>query len=280
MSGTRVSEATTRSIWRFTRLAGLTLFGDRPPHAPSSSARRAGGRDATWLALRADRGRPLDRLIPCRPEAVTYVVQRAESMMGLFYLAGTLYGFIRGIRREDLADPGRAWPGLLLEHGWRCALGHGDQGGHGFGPARGRAASTTESSWPAVSGPAWHSSPRALTWASGRDLAPARLAGGGCRRSAAARPVWGSGVGAPAYWLTQFPAIAHYLRLAVWPHPLVFDYGTAWVSSDRAGRSWRAESSWSFSPWWDWRNRLGASGGGPPWVSWAFAFLPSSRRRA
>ena len=31
------------------------------------------------------------------------------------------------------------------------------------------------------------------------------------------------------YALTQFPAITTYLRLSLWPHPLVFDYGAAWV---------------------------------------------------
>jgi len=39
----------------------------------------------------------------------------------------------------------------------------------------------------------------------------------------------GIGIGAGTYWLTQFPAVAGYLRLALWPHPLVFDYGTEWV---------------------------------------------------
>ena len=28
-----------------------------------------------------------------------------------------------------------------------------------------------------------------------------------------------------SYFCTQFGAIVHYLRLCVWPHPLVFDYG-------------------------------------------------------
>ena len=30
-----------------------------------------------------------------------------------------------------------------------------------------------------------------------------------------------------SYGLTQLPAITHYLRLCFWPHPLIFDYGTA-----------------------------------------------------
>jgi tetratricopeptide (TPR) repeat protein len=33
------------------------------------------------------------------------------------------------------------------------------------------------------------------------------------------------------YWLTQFPAVAHYLRLALWPAPLIFDrgYDLRWI---------------------------------------------------
>ena len=39
----------------------------------------------------------------------------------------------------------------------------------------------------------------------------------------------GYGLGIPwwAYALTECRAVAHYLRLALWPHPLVFDYGVA-----------------------------------------------------
>jgi tetratricopeptide (TPR) repeat protein len=33
-----------------------------------------------------------------------------------------------------------------------------------------------------------------------------------------------------AYWLTQFEAVTRYLWLSVWPHPLVFEYGTFWVN--------------------------------------------------
>jgi tetratricopeptide (TPR) repeat protein len=37
---------------------------------------------------------------------------------------------------------------------------------------------------------------------------------------------YGVGVAWWAYALSQLPAITHYLQLAVWPHPLVLDYGT------------------------------------------------------
>jgi hypothetical protein len=36
---------------------------------------------------------------PLNTEAVTYIIQRAESLMGLFYLL-TLYCFIRGAKSE------------------------------------------------------------------------------------------------------------------------------------------------------------------------------------
>ena len=39
----------------------------------------------------------------------------------------------------------------------------------------------------------------------------------------------GTGLSLWAYPLTQFEALATYLRLALWPHPLVFEYGTFWV---------------------------------------------------
>ena len=36
---------------------------------------------------------------------------------------------------------------------------------------------------------------------------------------------FGAGVGSWAYLCTQFGAIVHYLKLCLWPHPLLFDYG-------------------------------------------------------
>ena len=70
-------------------LAALTLFGIvrrtlDPRH----------GTSAPWLAL-------ITALVwalhPLQTQSVTYVIQRAESLMGLFYLL-TLYCFIRGVR--------------------------------------------------------------------------------------------------------------------------------------------------------------------------------------
>ena len=54
---------------------------------------------------------------PLLTEAVTYVSQRSESLMGLFYLL-TLYAFIRGPRRPNPARGSCSrWPPALSE--WR-----------------------------------------------------------------------------------------------------------------------------------------------------------------
>ncbi len=40
---------------------------------------------------------------------------------------------------------------------------------------------------------------------------------------------FGVGVSPWTYWLSQFETVTHYLRLTLWPHPLVFDYATTWT---------------------------------------------------
>ncbi len=50
--------------------------------------------------------------------------------------------------------------------------------------------------------------------------------GGGGRSGSAG---FGVGISWWAYGLTQFEAIARYLRLAIWPRPLIFEYGTFWM---------------------------------------------------
>jgi len=91
-------------------LAGLTLFGivrrTLAPRAGSAASLTAFSAALLWT------------LHPLQTESVTYIVQRAESLMGLFYLL-TLYCFIRGAepdgrRRLWLPSPSlpasSAWP--------------------------------------------------------------------------------------------------------------------------------------------------------------------------
>ena len=84
-------------------LAGLVLYG-----IAARTLRLAGMGDDAALPIAL-----LWTVHPLQTESVTYVVQRAESMMGLFYLL-TLYCVIRGAAR------GRAWYGGAVA---ACALG-------------------------------------------------------------------------------------------------------------------------------------------------------------
>ena len=145
---------------------------------------------------------------PLQTGSVTYIVQRVESLMGLFYL-GTLYCAIRG------------WivPSILL-----CALGMGTKEvmvtaplmvmlwDHQFAADR-------------TAGRTWLYLGLAATW-----IIPAVLLMGEYRASSvgfgfADWPWW-------RYLATQAGVVTHYLQLAVIPTPLVLDYG--WPASSIA----------------------------------------------
>jgi protein O-mannosyl-transferase len=74
-------------------LAGLTLFGIVRRTLLQPALRTRFGTAANELALATA---VLWTVHPLQTESVTYIIQRAESMMGLFYLL-TLYCFIRGV---------------------------------------------------------------------------------------------------------------------------------------------------------------------------------------
>jgi len=189
-------------------LAGLTLFGIvrrtlAPWKVPAASA-------AFSAAL-------LWTLHPLQTESVTYIVQRAESLMGLFYLL-TLYCFIRGAR----ADGSRARPWCAVSIA-SCLLGMGTKEVMVSAPLivllydRTFLAGTFSEAWrrrmPVYIG-------LAGTWL----VLPFLILSTHSRAGTAG---FGSGASVSGYALTQFSAIIHYLRLCFWPHPLVFDYGTA-----------------------------------------------------
>src|SRR5690606_16385732 len=62
-------------------------------------------------------------LHPLLTQAVTYTVQRAESLMGFFYLL-TLYAFLRGVDQRQAGQPVAARRWFALSVG-ACALGMG-----------------------------------------------------------------------------------------------------------------------------------------------------------
>lgn len=190
--------------------AGCTLFGIvRRTFARAGLSERF-GRDTVWLALAVAM---LWTLHPLQTQAVTYIIQRAESLVSLMYLL-TLWGFIR------LVEPGasKGW-GVLA---WvACLLGMATKEVMVTAPVmvalydRIFVAGSWREVWVRRK---WFHLSLALTW-----LVLAWLVAGTAGRGGTAG--FGGGMSPWGYALTQVGAVVHYLRLALWPQPLVFDYG-------------------------------------------------------
>ncbi len=189
-------------------LAGWVLFGI----VRRTLSRVAGGA----AVLAAFSVALLWTMHPLQTESVTYIVQRAESLMGLFYLC-TLYFFIRGA-----AGDGRGkifWFVLAVV---ACLLGMASKEVMVSAPVivllydRAFLAGTFATAWTRRK---WVYIGLATTWLALPFLVMSTHGRGGTAG-------FGSGVSVGSYLLTEFPAVVHYLRLSLWPRPLVFDYGT------------------------------------------------------
>jgi len=150
---------------------------------------------------------------PLQTASVTYVVQRAELLAGLFGLL-TLYGFIRGAGGAK-----RTWFGVAVISCW---LGVGTKETVAVIPLvvllydRTFVAGTFGAAWRARG---WIHAGLCASWLPLAALVWTNHARGGSA---------GVGViGAGDYFLTQAGAIVHYLRLAAWPAGQVFDYGVS-----------------------------------------------------
>ncbi len=199
--------------------AALLLFG---VVRRTLSSPRLGGRFGPRATSLAGLGAALWLVHPLQTESVTYIVQRAEALVGLWLLL-TLYAAIRagtarrpglwhaaavaacllgmGTKEVMFAAPLLVWlhEGLFFSPSLRAAW----QGRRGFYLAL------------------------AATW-----LVLAWLVVQTGTRGATAG--FGLGVSPWHYLLTQCGALVHYVRLAVWPVPLVLDYGFAVVTSPLA----------------------------------------------
>jgi protein O-mannosyl-transferase len=209
-------------------LAGLTLFGLVRRTLERLRLPAAGGL-ACAIAL-------LWTIHPLQAESVTYIVQRAESLAGLFYLL-TLYCFVRYAGDEEAAPSSSAKAAADKEAGRRawavlsvlaCFFGMATKETMVTAPVIVFLYDRTFVS--GTFGAAWRRHGRlylglAATWIL---LAWFVLGTGGNRGGSI-----GFGVGVPwwKYALSQFRAIVTYLRLSVWPHPLIFDYGTEWAQN-------------------------------------------------
>ena len=189
-------------------LAALVLFGivRRTLHAPrvSERLRPPANGIATAVAL-------LWVVHPLTTESVDYTIQRTELLMGLFFLL-TLYGAIRGF---ESSRPG-VWYAAALA---AFALGLGSKEVIAVAPVV-----VLAYDWLFWS-PSFPAALRrrrflyagfAVVLALFAILVGTRLRGAFTGLSRRMSP-WD-------YALTQTGAIVHYLRLAVWPHPLAADY--------------------------------------------------------
>jgi len=179
---------------------------------------------------------------PLQTEAVTYTVQRVESLMGLFFFL-TFYCFIRAVDADGgsvgiIQKPGsqggspfapwrlggsRKWSALAVI---ACLLGMATKEVMSVAPVlvflydRTFVAGTFRDAWRRRRG---FYLLLAATWLPLLAL----VAGTGWNRVGTAG--FNVGIAPWAYWLTQFEALPRYLALVLWPHPLVFEYGTFWV---------------------------------------------------
>jgi tetratricopeptide (TPR) repeat protein len=189
-------------------LAGLALLGlvRRTLLSPSLAARTGVHANAVALAVAG-----LWLLHPLQTQSVTYVSQRTESLMALCYL-GTLYCFARAVEAPDRS-------GWLAASVLIAFAGMGSKEVMVTAPVmvllydRTFVAGTFRAAWRAR----WR---YYLGLASSWVLLAFLLRGLG-----------GRGVGfsqAHEWWhypFTACRAIVTYLGRALWPHPLVFDYG-------------------------------------------------------
>ena len=192
-------------------LAGLTLFGIMRRTLLQPRLCERFGAVANELALAVA---VLWTVHPLQTESVTYIIQRAESITGLFYLL-VLYCFIRA---TESARP-HVWYGLCLS---ACALGMASKEVMASAPLL---VMLYDRAFISGSFPeAWHRRwPLYLALASTWILLGCLMVFTGSFHNFTVIAESG-GIARWPYLLTEPGVILHYLRLAAWPDPLCFDY--------------------------------------------------------
>jgi len=201
-------------------LAALTLYGITRRTLLQPGLGDRFGRQAESFALAVAL---LWVVHPLQTDAVTYIAERAESLMAMFYLL-TLYCYIRA---SEPGAPTRRWSALCVASGLA-----------GVGT---KEVMVTAPLIVLLYDRAFVAGSFRAAWRQRRPLLLS-LAGtwvllGFLMHHLSARGV-GLSLGSSPwdYALTECWAVTHYLRLAVWPHPLVIDYGPAVIT--RAASVW------------------------------------------
>ena len=188
--------------------ATLALFGCVRRTLRRASGCARGARDSTRVAGVAA---GVWALHPIHTVAVTYLSQRSESLMGLFCFL-TLYGYGRAVEAPN------QWRWRCLSVG-SCALGMATKESMVSAPLV-----VLLYDWAFVSGSpisSWKQR-RSLLLALAATWAVLGLSLGALPERAVG---YGLGVSAWSYLLVQAGVILRYLRLTLFPWPLVFDYG-------------------------------------------------------
>ena len=234
-------------------LAGLNLLGIVRRTLLQPALRQRFGAAANGLALAVA---VIWTVHPLATESVTYVVQRAESMMGLLYLL-TLYCFIRG---AESPRPG-PWYGLCVS---ACALGMASKEVMVSAPLMVMLYDRTflAGSFREVWRRRW---PLYLVLASTWILLRYLAVSAGTFNNASSNELC-KNVTWWQYFLTEPGVILHYLQLSVWPHPLCLDYygwpmARTWMSIlppalvmgillGASAWAWEKNSAWGFVSAW------------------------------
>lgn len=194
-------------------LAGGVLFGAVRRLLLSPGLHERFGGHAAWLSTCIA---VIWTVHPVQTESVTYVSQRAEVLMGLFYLL-TIYGFLRAT--ENRASGIRKWYIVSIACCW-------------LGMAAKEVMVTAPCivfliDWIFIAGSfsaAWRA-----RWAYYLGLASSWLVLVALMQQASRSVGFQQGVSSWVYALTESRAVVHYLLLALWPSPLVFDYGPQFI---------------------------------------------------
>ncbi|MBU0718402.1 MAG: tetratricopeptide repeat protein [Planctomycetes bacterium] len=196
-------------------LAALTLYGVVRRTLLLEDLRDRYGQRAPWLALAAAL---IWAVHPLQTQSVTYIIQRGESLMGLFYLL-TLYCVIRGAGSPRC----RRWYVAAVI---TCTLGMGSKAVMVTAPvvillydrvflAKSFGAALRQR-WGLYTA-------LAATWL---VLVQVGVVGGVLSTSHPTARVGFSfkGISPLEYAMTQLGVLVYYLRLSFWPNPLCLDY--------------------------------------------------------